>query len=85
MSNICNLTGKRPATGNNRSHSMRATKRRFMPNVSKKTIIDPYTGKTLKVKISTRAQRSLMKNPARFKSVLVQLAKKKQARVKTKV
>jgi len=81
MSNICKLSGKRPGTGNNRSHSMRATKRRFMPNVSKKTIINPYTGETLKVKISTRAQKSLYKNPARFKDVLVQLTKKKHARV----
>lgn len=84
MSKICKLSGKKPATGNNRSHSMRATKRRFMPNVVKKTIIDPYTGKTLRVRISTRAQRTLLKNPARFKTELAMLVKSKKARVATK-
>ncbi len=82
MSNICKLSGKRPGTGNNRSHSMRATKRRFLPNVSKKTIINPYTGETLKVKISTKAQKTLYKNPSRFKAVLAELTKKKEARMK---
>ncbi|AKC32337.1 50S ribosomal protein L28 [Candidatus Pantoea carbekii] len=33
MSRVCQITGKRPMTGNNRSHSMNATKRRFLPNL----------------------------------------------------
>ena len=27
------VTGKRPVTGNNRSHALNATKRRFLPNL----------------------------------------------------
>jgi large subunit ribosomal protein L28 len=33
MSKICVTCGKTPASGNNRSHSNRATKRRFDPNL----------------------------------------------------
>jgi large subunit ribosomal protein L28 len=33
MSRVCVTCGKRPAVGNNRSHSNRATKRRFEPNL----------------------------------------------------
>lgn len=33
MSKICQVTGKHPITGNNRSHAMNATKRRFLPNL----------------------------------------------------
>ncbi|EIK0709526.1 50S ribosomal protein L28, partial [Salmonella enterica] len=32
MSRVCQVTGKRPVTGNNRSHALNATKRRFLPN-----------------------------------------------------
>ncbi|PLK58767.1 50S ribosomal protein L28 [Candidatus Palibaumannia cicadellinicola] len=33
MSRVCQVTGKRPASGNNRSYAMNATKRRFLPNL----------------------------------------------------
>ena len=33
MSRVCQVTGKRPVTGNNRSHARNATKRRFLPNL----------------------------------------------------
>ncbi|MCR3755886.1 MAG: 50S ribosomal subunit protein L28 [Sodalis sp. Psp] len=33
MSRICQVTGKCPVSGNNRSHAMNATKRRFLPNL----------------------------------------------------
>ncbi|MCA9373588.1 MAG: 50S ribosomal protein L28 [Candidatus Gracilibacteria bacterium] len=80
MAKVCQLTGKKPATGNNRSHSMRATKRRFLPNTSKKTIVDPVTGKKVKVRISTRAQRTLLKNPGKFSAELKKLVKKSEKR-----
>ncbi len=35
MSKICSSCGKKPAFGNNRSHSMVATKRRFEPNLQR--------------------------------------------------
>ena len=33
MSRVCQVTGKRPATGNNDSHAKNRTKRRFLPNL----------------------------------------------------
>ena len=33
MSRVCQVTGKRPAVGNNVSHSNIKTKRRFLPNL----------------------------------------------------
>ncbi|MBJ3885535.1 50S ribosomal protein L28 [Salmonella enterica subsp. enterica serovar Kentucky] len=33
MSRVCQVTGQRPVTGNNRSHARNATKRRFLPNL----------------------------------------------------
>jgi large subunit ribosomal protein L28 len=35
MSRICVVCGKAPSFGHNRSHSMRATPRRWNPNVQK--------------------------------------------------
>ena len=35
MSKVCHSCGKAPAFGQSRSHSMRATKRRFDPNLQK--------------------------------------------------
>ncbi|MBS4798577.1 MAG: 50S ribosomal protein L28 [Haemophilus parainfluenzae] len=33
MSRVCQVTGKRPTVGNNRSHALNATRRRFLPNL----------------------------------------------------
>ena len=35
MSRVCQVTGKRPATGHHVSHSNIKTKRRFLPNLHK--------------------------------------------------
>ena len=33
MSRVCQVTGKRPVTGNNVSHANNRTRRRFLPNL----------------------------------------------------
>ena len=33
MARVCQVTGKRPVTGNNVSHANNRTKRRFLPNL----------------------------------------------------
>lgn len=33
MARVCEVTGKRPMTGNNVSHANNRTKRRFLPNL----------------------------------------------------
>ena len=39
MAKICAVCGKKPSFGNNRSHSMVATKRRFDPNLQRVRVI----------------------------------------------
>lgn len=36
MSKVCEITGKGPQSGNNRSHAHNKTRRRFLPNLQKK-------------------------------------------------
>lgn len=61
MSKVCEITGKRPSVGHNVSHSVRRTKRRFLPNLQKRRVFDPVTGKMKTMKISTQALRTLLK------------------------
>jgi len=61
MSKVCKITGKRPTAGRNVSHSNRKTKRRFLPNILKKKIFNPQTGKWEKMKISAHGLRVLKK------------------------
>ncbi|MCZ6719812.1 MAG: 50S ribosomal protein L28 [Gammaproteobacteria bacterium] len=35
MARVCQVTGKRPASGNNVSHANNKTRRRFLPNLQK--------------------------------------------------
>ena len=39
MSKVCIVCGKKPSFGHNRSHSMRATPRRWNPNVQKVRVL----------------------------------------------
>ena len=61
MSKVCQLTGKRPITGNNVSHSNRRTKRRFLPNLQKKRFYIPETDQWVTLKLSTSAIRTINK------------------------
>ena len=57
MSRVCEITGKGPLTGNNRSHSLRATRRRWNVNLQNVTIM--VDGKPKKVRVSARALKTL--------------------------
>jgi len=61
MSRVCQLTGKRPITGNNVSHSKRRTKRRFLPNLITKKFYIPEIDKTVSLKIAASALRTINK------------------------
>ena len=39
MSKVCQVTGKRPMAGNNVSHAMNKTRRRFLPNLHTHTFM----------------------------------------------
>ncbi|MEK7132083.1 MAG: 50S ribosomal protein L28 [Patescibacteria group bacterium] len=61
MSKLCLVTGKRPNTANNVSHANNKTKRRQYPNMQKRALINPATGKPESIVVSARGLRSLKK------------------------
>lgn len=61
MSKVCSLTGKRPISGNNVSHSNRKTKRRFFPNLHTKKFFVPEEDKWITLKVSSSAIRTINK------------------------
>lgn len=76
MSKVCQLTGARPKSGHKVSHSHRKSKRRFEPNLVKKTVVDVKTGHPVTLKITARALRTLNKNPKKFEEQIHKMAKK---------
>jgi len=61
MSKICQITGKKPLTGNNVSHANNRTKRRQLPNLQKKRIWLEDEKKFVTLRISTEAIKSIDK------------------------
>ena len=61
MSRSCDLTGKRRLVGNKVSHANNKTKMTQKPNLQMKKIYDPETGQTVRLRLSTRALRTLDK------------------------
>ena len=59
MSRVCEISGKKPLSGNNRSHSLRATRRKWNVNLQNVTLI--VDGKPKKMRVSARALKSLKK------------------------
>ncbi len=61
MSRVCQLSGKRPISGNNVSHSKRRTKRRFLPNLHTKRFYIPELDRWETIKVSSHALRNINK------------------------
>ncbi|MGJ8661898.1 MAG: 50S ribosomal protein L28 [Bacteroidota bacterium] len=61
MSRVCQLTGKTVMVGNNVSHSNRKTKRKFLPNLLVKKFYIPEEDRTISLKISASALRTVNK------------------------
>jgi len=59
MARVCELSGRGTLSGNKRSHSMRASRRKWNVNLQKATIL--VNGKPKKVKVSARELRTLRK------------------------
>ena len=59
MSRRCELTGKRPMSGNNVSHANNKTKRWFRPNLNKVTLLSDTLGRRFKLRISAAALRTV--------------------------
>lgn len=61
MAQVCELTGKRPNYGNNRSHSNIKTRTRWMPNLRSKRYEIAELQRTVSLMLSTRAIRTIDK------------------------
>ncbi len=61
MARRCELTGVETKFGHNVSHSKRATNRRFRPNVQKVSLLSEALGRSVSLRVSTRALRSVVK------------------------
>ncbi|MCK5907319.1 MAG: 50S ribosomal protein L28 [Flavobacteriales bacterium] len=61
MSRVCELTGKKAMVGNNVSHAMNKTKRKFNANLIKKRFYLPEEDKWVTLKVSTYALKNINK------------------------
>lgn len=62
MSKVCQVTGKRPVTGNNVSHAKNRTKRRFLPNLHTHRFWVESEKRFIKLRISSKGMRIIDKN-----------------------
>jgi large subunit ribosomal protein L28 len=61
MSKVCQVTGKRPVTGNNVSHAKNRTKRRFEPNLHSHRFWVESEKRFVKLRLSAKGMRIIDK------------------------
>ena len=61
MSRVCQITGKRPQSGNNVSHAKNKTKRRFLPNLKKAKFTSELLKRSLTLTVSNAGVRCVDK------------------------
>ncbi len=59
MSRICKITGKKPMAGNNVSKAQNRTRRVQRPNLQRKRLYLPEEGRTVTLRLSARALRTV--------------------------
>lgn len=61
MSRVCQVTGKKPASGNNVSHANNKTRRRFLPNLHNHRFWLESEKRYVKLRVSTKGLRIIDK------------------------
>jgi len=61
MSRICQVTGKRPMSGNNVSHAKNRTRRRFLPNLHTHKFWVEAEKRFVKLRVSAKGMRIIDK------------------------
>jgi large subunit ribosomal protein L28 len=61
MSKVCQVTGKRPAVGNNRSHARNSTRRRFLPNLQTHRFWVESENRFVKLRLTAKGMRIIDK------------------------
>lgn len=62
MSRVCQITGKRPATGNTVSHANNKRRRRFLPNLHTQRFWLEGEKRWVTLRVSTNGLRTIEKN-----------------------
>ncbi|MGY9071811.1 MAG: 50S ribosomal protein L28 [Acidimicrobiales bacterium] len=62
MSNICQVTGRKPASGFTVSHSHRRNKRWFRPNIQKQRFYVPNEKRWVNLTVSAKGIKTINKN-----------------------
>jgi len=62
MSKVCQVTGKRPQSGNNVSHAKNRTRRRFLPNLQSKRFWLESEKRFVRLRVSRKGQRIIDKH-----------------------
>ena len=62
MARRCDFTGKGVQAGNNVSHANNKTRRRYLPNMQKASLVSETLGEVIQVRLSARAIRSIEHN-----------------------
>lgn len=61
MARVCEVTGKKPMTGNNVSHANNKTKRRFLPNLQRRRFWLEHENRWINLRLSNAALRTIDK------------------------
>ncbi|SES72265.1 LSU ribosomal protein L28P [Nitrosomonas marina] len=61
MARVCEVTGKKPLTGNNVSHANNKTKRRFLPNLQRRRFWLESEKRWISMRLSNAALRTIDK------------------------
>ena len=62
MARVCEVTGKKPMSGNNVSHANNKTKRRFLPNLQRRKFWVESESRWIRLRLSNAALRTIDKN-----------------------
>ena len=62
MSKVCQVTGKRPMSGNNVSHAHNKTRRRFLPNLQSKRFWLESEQRWVRLRVSHKGMRIIDKH-----------------------
>ena len=61
MSRVCQVTGKRPLSGNNVSHANNKTRRRFLPNLHSRRFWSESENRWVRLRVSSKGLRIIDK------------------------
>ena len=62
MARVCQVTGKKPMSGNNVSHANNKTKRRFLPNLQNRRFFVESENRWVSLRLTNAGLRTIDKN-----------------------